>query len=87
MRARSSATSTGADPTAQQLVTGFYTNVLGRAPEPQSPPVTTSGSTYSNGRPDQRAVVLEGIANSLENQNGLIGIIGQGIWLPGDLLA
>jgi hypothetical protein len=32
-------------------------------------------------------VVLEGIANSPENQNGLIGTIGQGIFVPGDLLA
>ncbi len=74
----------GADPTAQQLVTGFYTNILGRAPE-------AAGYDFwfniLNGRPDQRAMVLEGIANSPENQNGLIGTIGQGIWLPGDLLA
>ncbi len=74
----------GADPTAQQLVTGFYTNVLGRAPEPAG---YDFWFNILNGRPDQRAVVLEGIANSLENQNGLIGTIGQGIWLPGDLLA
>jgi hypothetical protein len=74
----------GANPTAQQLVTGFYTNILGRAPE-------QAGFNFwfniLNNRPDQRAVVLEGIANSPENQNGLIATIGQGIWLPGDLLA
>jgi Ca2+-binding RTX toxin-like protein len=74
----------GANPTAQQLVTGFYTNILGRAPE-------QAGFDFwfniLNNRPDQRAVVLEGIANSPENQNGLIGTIGQGIFVPGDLLA
>jgi hypothetical protein len=74
----------GADPSAQTLVTTFYTNILGRAPE-------QAGFDFwfgiLNNRPDLRATVLEGISNSIENQNGLIGTIGQGVFLPGDLLA
>jgi hypothetical protein len=74
----------GANPTADALVTGFYTNILGRAPE-------AAGYNYwfgiLNNQPQNRALVLENIANSPENQNGLIATIGQGIWLPGDLLA
>ena len=74
----------GANPSASQLVTAFYQNILGRAPE-------QGGFDFwfgmLNGRPDQRSAVLDGIANSLENQAGLLPLIGQGIFLPGDLLA
>ncbi len=73
----------GADPSAQALVAGFYRNILGRDPE-------RAGLDFwvgrLEGRPDQRAFVLDSIANSPENQQGLAQVIGQGIWLPGDLL-
>jgi hypothetical protein len=74
----------GANPSADQLVRSFYTNILGRAPE-------QAGFDFwfniLNGQPGNRALVLENIANSIENQNGLIATIGQGVFLPGDLLA
>ncbi len=73
----------GVDPSASQLVSSFYQNILDR-------PAEQAGFDFwfgiLNNRPDQRATVLEGIANSAENQDGLIGIIGQGIFLPGALL-
>jgi len=73
----------GVDPSASQLVSSFYQNILDR-------PAEQAGFNFwfgiLNNRPDQRATVLEGIANSAENQDGLIGVIGQGIFLPGNLL-
>jgi hypothetical protein len=74
----------GADPSATDLVNGFYNNILGRNPE-------SGGFNFwvsqLEGKPGNRAFVLDNIANSPENQQGLVGVIGQGVWVPGDLLA
>jgi len=74
----------GANPTAAQLVNGFYQNILGRAPEP-------AGANYWTGILQANAQrlpdVLAGIADSTENQTQLLGVIGSGIWLAGDLIA
>ncbi len=74
----------GATPTSAQLVNGFYQNILGRAPE-------AAGFNFWNGILSASAArlpdVLAGIANSAENQAQLVGVIGNGIWLPGDLIA
>jgi hypothetical protein len=74
----------GANPTSAQFVNGFYQNILGRAPE-------AAGFNYWNGLLSANAArlpeVLAGIANSAENQAQLVGVIGNGIWLPGDLIA
>lgn len=74
----------GADPSATALVNGFYSNILGRRPE-------LGGFNFwvgqLEGKPENRAFVLDKIANSPENQQGLVGVIGQGIWVAGDLLA
>lgn len=71
------------NPSAAQLVTSFYTNILGRAPE-------QAGYDFwfniLNNQPEQRAYVLANISNSQENQDGLVGVIGQGIWVPGAML-
>jgi hypothetical protein len=73
----------GANPGATQLVTQFYQNILDRAPE-------KAGLDFwvgvLEGKPENRALVLEGIANSFENQNALFPVIGQGIFVPGNLL-
>ncbi len=74
----------GVSPTSAQLVNGFYQNILGRAPE-------AAGFNFWNGILSASAArlpeVLAGIANSAENQTQLVGVIGKGIWLPGDLIA
>ncbi len=74
----------GTNPTSTQLVNGFYQNILGRAPE-------AAGFTFWNNilsaSPSRLPEVLAGIADSTENQTQLIGVIGKGIWLPGDLIA
>lgn len=74
----------GADPSATNLVNGFYKNILGRNPEPGGLSFWVS---QLEGKPGNRAFVLDNIANSTENQQGLINVIGQGVWLPGDLMA
>jgi serralysin len=73
----------GADPSAEALVNGFYRNILDRSPE-------KAGFDFwfgiLNGRPDLRSSVLDAIANSPENQQGLLPVIGQGIWIPGEAI-
>ena len=74
----------GANPASTQLVNGFYQNILGRAPE-------AAGFNFWNGVLSASAArlpdVLAGIADSAENQAQLVGVIGKGVWLPGDLIA
>jgi hypothetical protein len=76
------ATVYGPSPGNAALVNQFYFNILDRAPEPGGFDFWLSLLNTTN----DRALVLEGIANSVENQAGLLPIIGQGIFVPGDLL-
>jgi hypothetical protein len=76
------ATVYGASPTNASLVNQFYVNILDRAPEPAGFDFWLGVLNTTN----DKALVLEGIANSAENQTGLLPMIGQGIFVPGDLL-
>jgi hypothetical protein len=76
------ATVYGASPTNASLVNQFYVNILDRAPEPAGFDFWLGVLNTTN----DKALVLEGIANSAENQTGLLPTIGQGIFVPGDLL-
>ena len=65
----------GTNPTNDALVTKFYTNVLGRAPD-------ASGAAYwtgiLNNKQDTVANVLANISESAENKASLVGVIGNG---------
>jgi Ca2+-binding RTX toxin-like protein len=65
----------GTNPTNEALVTKFYTNVLGRAPD-------ASGAAYwtgiLNNHQDTVANVLANISESSENKASLVGVIGNG---------
>ena len=65
----------GTNPTNDALVTKFYTNVLGRAPD-------ADGAAYwtgiLNNKYDTVANVLANISESAENKASLVGLIGNG---------
>jgi len=65
----------GTNPTNDALVTKFYTNVLGRAPD-------ATGAAYWSGvlnnKQDTVANVLVNISESTENKSSLVGVIGNG---------
>ena len=65
----------GTNPTNDALVTRFYTNVLGRAPD-------ATGAAYwtgiLNNKQDTVANVLANISESAENKASLVGVIGNG---------
>ena len=65
----------GTNPTNDALVTKFYTNVLGRAPD-------ATGAAYwtgiLNNKQDTVANVLANISESTENKASLVGVIGNG---------
>ena len=65
----------GINPTNNAIVTKFYTNVLGRAPD-------ATGATYwteiLDSKQDTVANVLANISESAENKASLVGVIGNG---------
>ena len=65
----------GASPSHEALITGFYSNILGRAPDP-------GGAAFwvgiLNDRADTVAGVLSSISESAENKAAVIGVINDG---------
>jgi Ca2+-binding RTX toxin-like protein len=65
----------GANPSNDALVTKFYTNVLGRAPDAKGAEYWTG---ILNNKQDTVANVLANISESAENKASLVGVIGNG---------